>query len=249
MGDAALDRDTIDKEAVRAAEALRRAVDQVRSTAEASNSNGLKQTAANLRRAAESLGMVDQLDDSHASAALRASNAIVGDALALMRNSRSLPALAPTCVEDLEQSLSILKPIANMNGLPVTKPAVKASVPPPGEDNRRKFERAFLQSEVNFASDNNFYTGFSEDVSEGGLFIATYDLKPLGSHVDLEFTLPDGHVVKVDGVVRWVRDTVNAVDADHEPPGMGIQFDSLSEEDHEAITFFVEARAPLFYED
>jgi hypothetical protein len=59
--------------------------------------------------------------------------------------------------------------------------------------------------EVNVTSQHNFFTGFCRDISEGGLFLATYDLRPTGDLIDLHFTLPGGHEIRTTGIVRWQR--------------------------------------------
>lgn len=112
---------------------------------------------------------------------------------------------------------------------------------------RRRYQRVQLETDVTFESDHNFFTGFMEDISEGGLFIATYKLQPMGTQIEVTFTLPDGHIVRATGSVRWVRDPRD--ESPGAPPGMGIQFDELLPEDREAIHAFIGARAPIFYED
>jgi uncharacterized protein (TIGR02266 family) len=137
---------------------------------------------------------------------------------------------------------------------PLAKAQERASMvpPPPGvprdvpHDPRRSTRRLPLDVDIGFQSDTNFYVGFSEDVSEGGLFVATYDFLPLGSRLVISFTLPDGHVVNAHAVVRWVRE-VDRTSAEM-TPGMGVQFAELSAEDRAAIHRFLRRRAPLFYE-
>lgn len=109
------------------------------------------------------------------------------------------------------------------------------------------FERKTIEVEIGVYSDSNFYTGFTEDISEGGLFAATYDLVPIGSTIDVEFSLPGGHQVRVGGEVRWLRDPIE--DDSGAPPGMGIRFTDVDSHAHEAISEFIAARAPLFFDD
>jgi len=119
---------------------------------------------------------------------------------------------------------------------PMREPA-----PHPG----RKKPRVALDADIGFQSDTNFYTGFSEDLSDGGLFIATYNLLPVGAEVTINFTLPDGHLVVAKGYVTWVRefnDTTPDV-----APGIGVQFDGLTENDMKSIRSFLRKRAPMFY--
>ena len=48
-------------------------------------------------------------------------------------------------------------------------------------DNRRQFVRHAYETEVSLESGSNFYTGLTQDLSAGGLFIATHQILPLGS--------------------------------------------------------------------
>lgn len=111
---------------------------------------------------------------------------------------------------------------------------------------RREHERVDVEVGVGVYSESNFYTGFTSDISAGGLFVATYDIRPIGAVVNLEFTLPDGHEVKVKGEVRWVKDPIDS-DSDGSP-GYGVKFEELSENDREAIEEFIANREPLFHE-
>ncbi len=140
---------------------------------------------------------------------------------------------------------------------PPPLPNLRRKLEPPGDDSkagqeaagadRRAFRRVSLEAEVNFLGHDNFYTGFTEDISEGGLFVSTYQLLELGTHVDLRFTLPDGTELEVKAVVRWVR-APRDQEADV-PPGMGLQFVDLGRQEHASIGRFISKREPLFYED
>ena len=130
------------------------------------------------------------------------------------------------------------EPMETNRTIPSTPRAVAAE--------RREFERVNFEVEVGVYSESNFYAGFTSDISAGGLFVATYDLRPIGSVVKIEFTLPDGYEVKVEGEVRWVKDPIDG-DSDGSP-GMGVKFEALSEDDLRAIEEFVANRDPLFHE-
>jgi uncharacterized protein (TIGR02266 family) len=110
------------------------------------------------------------------------------------------------------------------------------------EREHRSYPRVSLAVDIDLASESHFFSGLSGDVSEGGLFVQTYRSIEIGSEVALEFELPDGHVT-AHGTVRWHRDK-----SDSAPPGLGIAFEELSEEDREIIHRFCERRAPLYYE-
>lgn len=115
------------------------------------------------------------------------------------------------------------------------------------KDERRQHLRATLKTSVHLSSESNFYTGFSNDISEGGIFVATHNVLPRGSFMDIEFSLPDdGAPIRVQGEVRWVREYRQDSDGH---PGMGLEFRNLQEADRQRILSFVKMRDTLFYED
>ena len=114
----------------------------------------------------------------------------------------------------------------------------------PDPTGRRKFERKDIQLDVSLYSDSNFYAGFTENLSAGGVFVATHNLRPIGEKIDVTITLPNDKQIIAHGVVRWLRVYNEASDA---PPGMGIQFVEIEGED--LMREFLSARSPLFYDD
>ena len=148
----------------------------------------------------------------------------------------------------IAKTLAILYPVSKVQerqsqlpGSPVA--TTRGEIP---HDARRSVHRISIDTEIGFQSESNFFTGFTEDVSEGGLFIATFDQRPIGASLNINFTLPDGHLVSADGIVRWVREYNHTTPNMH--PGMGVQFTGLSAEDKAAINSFLTQREPLFYE-
>jgi uncharacterized protein (TIGR02266 family) len=133
---------------------------------------------------------------------------------------------------------------------PAPAPIVASERPPASAPDsaraRRRFERLGAELEVSLLSDSNFYVGLTENLSEGGLFVATYVARPLGSHVEIGVRLPGRpDPLTLRGTVRWVRDYSPTSDG---YPGMGIQFDALSESDHADIAAFLVTREALFFE-
>jgi uncharacterized protein (TIGR02266 family) len=104
-----------------------------------------------------------------------------------------------------------------------------------------------LEVNIGATTESNFYVGFSGEISEGGVFAATYDIQPRGTRVRALVTLPGGFEKHVIGSVRFVRDPMD-LNAESEP-GMGIQFDSLDPEARELILRFIRKRPPMFYDD
>jgi uncharacterized protein (TIGR02266 family) len=126
------------------------------------------------------------------------------------------------------------------------EPFSSIAPPDPGVVGRRAHERARLEVEVTVASDHNFYNGFSENVSEGGLFVATHVPLPVGHAIEVEFTLPHApRALRVACVVCWVRPYREDNDM---PAGMGLRFVELTAEDEALIAAFVRQREPIFYD-
>lgn len=109
---------------------------------------------------------------------------------------------------------------------------------------RRADTRHDVEVRVDFGTDHNFYQGFTENVSEGGLFVATYRRLSRGERVVVRLYLNEGEPVEVSCTVRWTRD-----DSEAGPGGMGLQFETLDAETAARIAAFVACRDPLFYED
>ncbi len=121
--------------------------------------------------------------------------------------------------------------------------ASEADERPSWSGDRRSSPRIAIEAELGFESETNFFNGFSEDLSDGGLFIATYNLLPIGCEITVKFGLPEGREITADARVVWVREPHGDV-----TPGMGVQFVDLGGDDHAAILRFIEERPPVFYD-
>jgi uncharacterized protein (TIGR02266 family) len=110
-------------------------------------------------------------------------------------------------------------------------------------EGQRRLRRHMLKVEVGFYTANNFYSGQTENISAGGLFIATPTPAQVGEHVDVELLLPSmGQSCKVRCEVRWVR---KWGDAGTPVPGMGLEFTELDPKTAAAIAAFITHRRPL----
>jgi len=133
--------------------------------------------------------------------------------------------------------------------LPLVSPrraAPEPPVPPPGEE-RRDAPRRHVEVEIGFQSEANFFTGLSSDISTGGLFVASYDIPPIGTPVNVNFSLPGGPMLSLDGVVRWVREYNPMIQ--EMVPGFGVSFEQLSPQEETAINEYLARNSPLLYED
>lgn len=109
---------------------------------------------------------------------------------------------------------------------------------------RRNSERTPWIADLEFGEDAQFFTGLSLDISEGGLFVATYSTIPIGTRLVLSFDLPDGTNVEARGEVRWVRTETN----DSERPGVGIAFTELPPGVRERIGELCSRQEPLYFD-
>jgi uncharacterized protein (TIGR02266 family) len=122
-----------------------------------------------------------------------------------------------------------------------------AAPPPSDEDRRLRTLQLNVESTLDMQSDTQFYTGLSGRIDEGGIFVATFDVKPINSKISVSFNLPGGETIVAKGFVRWVRE-YNPTEPNI-VPGMGVGFTELRESDRRAIERYLEQRAPLFYDD
>lgn len=125
-----------------------------------------------------------------------------------------------------------------------------AGAPPELEDDddeRRHQNRYGLKVFVGLESEHNFFTGFSRNISRGGLFIATHDVLDIGQEVELLFQLPSGTTLHTHGSVTWIRRLDPA--KPEKFPGMGVKFVDLSPEESAYIRDFLEDREPILHED
>lgn len=127
-----------------------------------------------------------------------------------------------------------------------SKPKAVVVAPKPAAP-RRVNPRVSLQAAIDLHSDTNFFSGFSTDLSVGGLFVATVAHAPIGSEIDLSFTLPTGEKIAAKGVVRWTREVNDKTP--HVFPGIGVQFVGLAGESLAIIERFIADREPMFFPD
>jgi len=120
--------------------------------------------------------------------------------------------------------------------------AVRAGAEPATNPRRLK-PRIRLETAIDLHSKSNFFTGYTENISDGGLFLATDEPFALGTEVDIAFTLPGSIEVRARGAVRWIRDEVDGLSR-----GVGIAFTYLSASAQEAIQEFLLRREPIIRE-
>ena len=92
-------------------------------------------------------------------------------------------------------------------------------------EERRRFARVPVSLSIRFQGLNDFSEfihGHLRDVSQGGLFVQTSKLKPVGSEVTLQIPDGAGRFHTITGIVRSV--ILPDDESRKFPPGMGIEF-------------------------
>ena len=170
------------------------------------------------------------------------------EAQAVAERARNAAAARPAAVPVLaeQRRAEPAEPAAPARARAATQPLGKISAPI-AVDSGRNGTRIPIQTQVDLSSDSNVFTGFSTNLSEGGVFVATHNLLPVGTPVDLTFTLPGRSRITVKGEVRWTREIDDRVPELF--PGVGVRFLELGPEAGEALHRFVAEREPLFYPD
>ncbi len=122
-----------------------------------------------------------------------------------------------------------------------------ASAPTFDTDKVRKHRRVAVAAEVHLESESNLYAGITNNISEGGVFVATPQLLAKGTVLDLEFSIPDGGPpIRTTAVVRWLREDLDDIEG---PPGIGVQFVELGDTAKARLERFVELRDTMYYDE
>jgi uncharacterized protein (TIGR02266 family) len=101
---------------------------------------------------------------------------------------------------------------------------------------KRRHPRATAYLCIDLCSQDAMWTGLTMNISEGGVFVATHEILPVGSMVALHLELPRSKRIMCLGDVRWSRDYTGDDDV---PPGLGIGFVGLDLDSAAAIRDFV----------
>ncbi len=112
-----------------------------------------------------------------------------------------------------------------------------------------RHKRVALSVDVTMVSESNFYTGLANNISEGGLFVATYMPPPVGTVVEIAVELgmsKQAASFNIRGQVQWIRSADES--SEGVPAGCGLQFVALPKGALDIIREFVAERDTIFYE-
>lgn len=112
-------------------------------------------------------------------------------------------------------------------------------------DNRTKV-RIYVEFEVTLTGPHSFFTSFTMDISEGGVFVATHQIFPIGTEFRLKLIIGE-ESLDIDSKVIWVRG-IDGAKVSGQEPGMGLSFINLDDHSLAVISTFIKKREPLFYD-
>lgn len=191
--------------------------------------------------------------------------------LALLQDVRQEHPGIQTATETIAKVMSLLFPLTTQpsrpppapEGEPAAVPLVPKASPAPQQPpaappspaqpspaptaREHDVAREDIEANLGATTESNFYVGFSGEISQGGVFISTYNILPEGTPVRCLITLPGNLSTEVDGRVRFVRDPMDM--ASDSEPGMGVAFEGLSKEARELVLRFIRKRPPMFYDE
>jgi uncharacterized protein (TIGR02266 family) len=117
---------------------------------------------------------------------------------------------------------------------------------PPSVVRRCSRGKVAIDLAVDAHSEHNLWCGLSNDVAEGGVFVATHESLEPGTNVDLSVRLPGvEEPVALRGVVRWIRAYGEESDA---PAGVGVKFVALDQRALPELSRFATLRDPILFE-
>lgn len=187
-------------------------------------------------------------------AGVRSALGSLSQTLALLQDVRGGHRGVQTATETIAKAMSVLFPLTTVPSRPQSAPPPASlpprppTVPPTATatlDDGVARER--VEANLGATTESNFYVGFSGEISQGGVFLSTYNILPKGSAVRVLITLPGNLSTEVNGHVRFVRDPMDM--ASDSEPGMGVGFDGLTAEARDLILRFIRKRPPMFYDE
>jgi len=101
---------------------------------------------------------------------------------------------------------------------------------------RRKSPRTGAVIPVDYSTVDAFFSEFTTNINEGGMFVGTDRPHAVDTLVTLRFRLPGADApCELTGRVVWVRETPD----DEGPRGMGIEFETFDDQTRDRINELV----------
>ena len=99
------------------------------------------------------------------------------------------------------------------------------------ENEKRKHKRALVKLKVEYRGKSFWQMVEAQDLSAGGMFIATEKVEPAQTKIEVMFELgkENKKTIRAEGVVAWNRtQSIKSADGEVLPAGMGIMFTKIT---------------------
>ena len=104
----------------------------------------------------------------------------------------------------------------------------------------RKEERLLKTLSLNYKDRKSFIKAYTQDISNGGLFIKAKNPLKQGEQFMLNLQLPDlPEPMKIKCQVAWTKQDEGT--ADEHPPGMGVKFIEMSDKDSKTLKKYIKS--------
>lgn len=97
-------------------------------------------------------------------------------------------------------------------------------------EEKRQHKRAYMRIPVQCRGKNFWQYVEARDISAGGMFVATEQIEPVSTKLEVMFELnaEEKKFVRSEAVVVWIRTkTVKDENGNLQPAGMGLKFDNI----------------------
>lgn len=175
---------------------------------------------------------------------IRLAREAVRKLLAILQDSASQQVIESVLVRRVATALTLLCELdkaQNEENKPIS--SSNASASPKANLDR---SMAVLIVDMYEDSAHSFFTDLAGTLDSGGLFVASYDLKPVGQTVALRVRLDPETTLNLHGTIVWTREYNHAVPDMR--PGMGISLHTVAEREHRAIQRHIVQRDVLYFE-
>jgi uncharacterized protein (TIGR02266 family) len=99
-----------------------------------------------------------------------------------------------------------------------------------------------IHANVTAESQDNFFSGIAENISQGGVFVSSFSPPPVGETVRLKLSVDGAGELVISGRVRWLR-----TEEDGTEIGCGVQFEGMAAAQKDRLMSLVSTlrRTPL----
>jgi len=112
---------------------------------------------------------------------------------------------------------------------------IRKSASPPGE--KRRHVRVASSRKVYVTYDGSVHELYTENLSEGGMYVNTNGPFPIGTKLEITLDLDPGTQIRLKGVVIYIKRPFS--DIFEHPSGMAIEFSKINDDDRKILRDFI----------